>query len=171
MDENFLLFKRRALELLDCMKAGGKAWALYVFSSANAIRKYDMAQLVDLGIEWIWLGLESSGAGYAKLDGTDTLALTRELQAHGICVLGSTIIGLEHHTPDNIDAQIAHAVAHDAAFHQFMLYTPMPGTELHRDMTAAGRMLDGVDARRHPRAIGLQLHACGDLRAGREEVP
>ncbi len=145
MDENFLLYKRRALELLDCMKADGKAWALYVFSSANAIQKYDMAQLVDLGIEWIWLGLESSGAGYTKLDGTDTLALTRELQAHGICVLGSTIIGLEHHTPENIDAQIAHAVAHDAAFHQFMLYTPMPGTPLHSDMSQAGRMLEGVE--------------------------
>ena len=145
MDENFLLYKRRALELLDCMKAAGKAWALYVFSSANAIRKYDMDQLVDLGIEWIWLGLESSGAGYTKLDGTDTLALTRELQAHGICVLGSTIIGLEHHTPQNIDAQIAHAVAHDAVFHQFMLYTPMPGTALHREMQQAGRMLEGVE--------------------------
>ena len=28
MDENFLLYKRRAMELLDCMKAAGKAWAL-----------------------------------------------------------------------------------------------------------------------------------------------
>src|SRR5580658_5307096 len=35
MDENFLLHKRRALELLDLMKAQGKAWSLYVFSSAN----------------------------------------------------------------------------------------------------------------------------------------
>src|SRR5213078_3293145 len=32
MDENFLLHKRRALELLELMKAGNKAWALYVFS-------------------------------------------------------------------------------------------------------------------------------------------
>ncbi|HZU42341.1 MAG TPA: cobalamin-dependent protein, partial [Terriglobales bacterium] len=38
MDENFLLHKRRALELLAHMKEKGKAWALYVFSSANAIR-------------------------------------------------------------------------------------------------------------------------------------
>jgi hypothetical protein len=39
MDENFLLHKRRALELLDLMKAGHKAWSLYVFSSANAISR------------------------------------------------------------------------------------------------------------------------------------
>ena len=145
MDENFLLYKRRALELLECMKAHGKSWALYVFSSANAIRKYDIRQLVELGIEWIWLGLESSESGYRKLDGTDTLTLVRDLQAHGICVHGSTIIGLEHHTPDNIGPEIDRAVSHDTVFHQFMLYTPMPGTALHAQVAAEGRLLDDVD--------------------------
>ncbi len=145
MDENFLLYKKRALELLDLMKDRAKAWKLYVFSSANALRKYDIRQLVELGVEWVWLGLESPKASYAKLEGTDTLSLTRELQSHGISVLGSTIIGLEHHTPDNIDEEIAHAVAHDTAFHQFMLYTPMPGTPLYQEVKAEGRLLDGVD--------------------------
>lgn len=145
MDENFLLYKKRALELLDCMKRGGKAWSMYVFSSANAIRKYDMNQLVELGIDWIWLGLESAESSYSKLDGADTISLTRELQAHGICVLGSSIIGLEHQTPDNIDLDIERAVAHDAVFHQFMLYTPMPGTPLHEEVSREGRMLDNID--------------------------
>jgi radical SAM superfamily enzyme YgiQ (UPF0313 family) len=145
MDENFLLYRRRALELLDLMKAHGKAWSLYVFSSANAIRKYDVRQLVELGVEWIWLGLESAGSGYQKLAGADTLALARELQTHGIRVHGSTIIGLEHHTPENIDAEIAHAVAHETVFHQFMLYTPVPGTPLYRQVEAEGRLIEGVD--------------------------
>jgi len=142
MDENFLLYKRRALQLLDCMKRTGKAWSLYVFSSANAIRKYDIRQLVELGIEWIWLGLESAGAGYAKLAGTDTLDLVRALQAHGICVHGSTIIGLEHHTPSNVLEDIDRAIAHDTVFHQFMLYTPVPGTPLHARLAAEERLLD-----------------------------
>jgi radical SAM superfamily enzyme YgiQ (UPF0313 family) len=142
MDENFLLHKRRALQLLESMKAHGKAWSLYVFSSANAVRQYDVRQLVELGVEWIWLGLESPSSGYAKLEGTDTRALVRELQAHGICVHGSTIVGLEHHTPSNIAADLDHAIAHDTVFHQFMLYTPMPGTALHAQMSAEGRLLD-----------------------------
>jgi radical SAM superfamily enzyme YgiQ (UPF0313 family) len=132
MDENFLLYKRRALELLERMKAHNKSWALYVFSSANAIRKYDIRQLVELGVEWIWLGLESSETGYAKLKGSDTLSLVRELQSHGICVHGSTIIGLEHHTPENIGSEIERAISHDTVFHQFMLYTPMPGRRCTR---------------------------------------
>jgi radical SAM superfamily enzyme YgiQ (UPF0313 family) len=145
MDENFLLYKRRALELLDCMKRHGKAWSLFVFSSANAIAKYDMRQLVELGITWVWMGFESEMANYVKLRGRDTIALTRELQSHGIRVHGSTIIGMEHHTPDTMDGEIDHAVAHDADCHQFMLYTPMPGTPLHDAMQAQGHILSDVD--------------------------
>jgi hypothetical protein len=145
MDENFLLHKRRAMELLGNMKEGAKPWALYVFSSANAIRQYSIRELVELGVSWIWMGLESPHSRYDKLKGSDTLELTRELRLHGIKLLGSTIVGLEHHTPQNIGAEIEHAVAHDTDFHQFMLYTPVPGTPLHAEMTEQGRMLEGVD--------------------------
>ena len=110
MDENFLLHKRRALELLDLMKAGQKAWSLYVFSSANAITQYTMRELVELGVSWIWMGLESPRSSYTKLKGADTIALTKELRRHGIKLLGSTIVGLEHHTPENIEAEIEHAI-------------------------------------------------------------
>ena len=64
MDENFLLYKRRVLELLDLMKRQGNAWSMFVFSSANAIRKYEMRQLVELGVSWVWMGFESAHAGY-----------------------------------------------------------------------------------------------------------
>lgn len=145
MDENFLLHRKRAMELLELMKAKGKAWALYVFSSANAIRKYSMRELVELGVSWIWMGLESPRAGYAKLQGQDTMALTRELREHGIRLLGSTIIGLEHHTPENIAEEIEHAVSHDTDFHQFMLYTPVPGTPLYTEMREQDRLLEDVN--------------------------
>jgi radical SAM superfamily enzyme YgiQ (UPF0313 family) len=142
MDENFLLYRKRALELLECMKAGGKSWSLFVFSSANALAKYTSRELVELGITWVWLGLESAQSGYAKLNGTDTLALTRELREHGILVHGSSIIGMPHHTLENIGDEIEHAVAHDTDCHQFMLYTPMPGTPLYDEMESGGRLLD-----------------------------
>jgi hypothetical protein len=145
MDENFLLHKRRAMELLGFMKAHNKAWSLYVFSSANAIGQYSMRELVELGVSWVWMGLESPRSSYIKLHGADTLKLTRELRQHGIKLLGSTIVGLEHHTPENIHEEIEHAVAHDTDFHQFMLYTPVPGTPLFAEMSRQGRMLKGVD--------------------------
>ncbi len=145
MDENFLLNRPRAMRLLERMKAAGKSWSLYVFSSANAIRKYTIEELVQLGISWIWLGLESPKSSYSKLRNTDTHALASELRQHGIKLLGSTIVGLEHHTPQNIREEIEYAVAHGTDFHQFMLYTPVPGTPLYQQMEQEGRMLDGVD--------------------------
>jgi hypothetical protein len=145
MDENFLLDRRRAMELLDLMKANGKAWSLYVFASANAVAKYEIRELVELGISWVWLGLESPNSTYSKLNGADTRALTSKLRAHGIRVLGSTIVGLEHHTPANIAGEIEAAVAHDTDFHQFMLFTPVPGTPLFERMESEGRLLPDVD--------------------------
>jgi radical SAM superfamily enzyme YgiQ (UPF0313 family) len=145
MDENFLLHRQRAMRLLERMKEGRKSWSMSVFASANAIRKYTMLELVELGVSWLWMGLESPQATYNKLQGAQTQQLTRELREHGIRVQGSTIIGLEHHTPDNIMAEIEHAVAHDTDFHQFMLYTPVPGTPLYQQMAEQGRMLSGVD--------------------------
>jgi hypothetical protein len=145
MDENFLLQRRRTLELLEQMKRAEKSWELYVFSSANAIRQYSVEELVALGISWIWLGLESPHARYAKLGGVDTLELSRELRAHGIKLMGSTIVGLEHHTMENIRDEIEHAIAHQTDFHQFMLYTPVPGTPLYHEMSREGRMLEEVD--------------------------
>jgi radical SAM superfamily enzyme YgiQ (UPF0313 family) len=142
MDENFLLQKRRAMELLALMSAGRKSWTLHIFSSANAIAKYRVEELVELGISSIWLGLESPRSNYAKLAGADTIRLAAELRGHGIVLLGSTIIGLEHHTPENLADEIDHAVAHDTDLHQFMLYTPVPGTPLYREMQEHGKLLD-----------------------------
>ncbi|MBU0639469.1 MAG: cobalamin-dependent protein [Planctomycetes bacterium] len=142
MDENFLMHRKRALRLLELMREHGKSWALYVFSSANALRSYTMEQLVGLGIFWVWMGLEGKDSQYGKLSGTDTHELVRTLQSHGIRVLGSSIIGLEEHTPENIDAAIDHAVSHNTDFHQFMLYTPIPGTPLYAEHEAAGTLLD-----------------------------
>jgi radical SAM superfamily enzyme YgiQ (UPF0313 family) len=145
MDENFLLQRERAMQLLRRMKEAGKSWTMSVFASANAIRKYTMQELVELGVSWLWMGLESPRARYGKLQGTDTRQLARELREHGIRVQGSTIIGLEHHTPENIVAEIEHAVAHNTDFHQFMLYTPVPGTPLYQQIASEGRLLDDVD--------------------------
>ncbi len=142
MDENFLLQRKRAVDLLDRMKRNDKSWALYVFSSVNAIRKYTPRELVELGISWIWLGLESPRSEYAKLHNADTLELSRELRSHGIKLLGSTIVGMEHHTPENLPEEIEHAVAHETDFHQFMLYTPVPGTPLYQQMASEGRLVD-----------------------------
>ena len=138
MDENFLLHRRRALRLLALMKTHDKAWSLYVFSSAKVLRTYDMTQLVRLGISWVWLGLEGKDSQYDKLHGVDALELVRELQSHGIRVLGSTILGMDDHTPENIDDVIDYGVRYETDFHQFALYLAVAGTPLEAELEARG---------------------------------
>ena len=145
MDENFLLYRDRALELLDLMKHYDKAWSLYCFSSANALRKYTWEELMGLGLSWLWMGLEGEDSEYAKLNNFNSLEYIPELQDHGVKVLGSSIIGLENHTMDNIDSVIERAVKHNTDFHQFMLYTPLPGTPLYKEQSERGTMLDNCD--------------------------
>lgn len=141
LDENFLLHRTRALRLLELMQQGSKSWTIYIFSSARVIKSYTMEQLVGLGISWVWMGLEGKNSQYAKLNDIDTRQLVNELQENGIKVLGSTIIGLEEHTPENINEAIDWAVSHNTAFHQFMLYTPLPGTALFEMHTRDGSIL------------------------------
>ena len=140
LDENFLLHKKRALRLLELMETHQKSWALYVFSSARVLESYTIDQLVRLGVSWVWMGLEGENSAYQKLRGVDTQALVRRLQSEGIRVLGSTIIGLDEHTPANIDAAIDYAVSHDTVFHQFMLYMPSPGTPLYEARRREGSL-------------------------------
>jgi radical SAM superfamily enzyme YgiQ (UPF0313 family) len=142
MDENFLFHRKRALRLLELMERDNKSWSLDVFSSAKVLCSYSIEQLVRLGISWVWMGIEGKNCQYTKLKDVDTFELVKNLQSHGIRVLGSTIIGLENHTPENIDDAINYAALHDTDFHQFMLYTPIPGTPLHAELTAKGMMKD-----------------------------
>lgn len=142
MDENFLLHRKRALRLLELIEKNEKSWSLYVFSSARVIQSYSMEQLVRLGISWVWMGLEGKSSQYAKLSKIDTLDLVNTLQSNGIRVLGSSIIGLEEHHSENLDEVIDYAVSHATDFHQFMLYTPIPGTPLYAEHKTGGTLKD-----------------------------
>ena len=146
MDENFLLQPRprhgtARLHEEGTTRAGRSTSSPRPTPSADT----PWSELVELGISWVWMGLESPNSTYSKLNGTDTVELAGELRSHGIKLLGSTIVGLEHHTPENIRPEIEHAVSHNTDFHQFMLYTPVPGTPLYQEMTEQGRMLPDVD--------------------------
>ena len=91
---------------------------------------------------------ESTGCGLAwraRIPGTASWPerirwrWSASLQSHGIRVLGSSIIGIEEHTPENIDEVIDYAVGHNTDLHQFMLYTPIPGTPLYAEQRRKAR--------------------------------
>ena len=146
MDENFLLNRPRAMQLAGAHEGGRQELGALRFLVGECHPQvHAWKNWCNSGVSWIWVGLESPNSSYAKLKNSDTRALAAELRQHGIKLLGSTIVGLEHHTPENIHAEIEYAVSHGTDFHQFMLYTPVPGTPLFAQMQQEGRMLDDVD--------------------------
>lgn len=145
LDENFMGKENRVKEFLALMKKHNKPWKFSIFSSLSALKKYPIDLLLELGVNAIWIGLESKFQPYAKQKGLDDpKAYIRELKKNGISVLGSTIIGVPDHTPDKVLEEIDHALSYGTDLHQFMLYTPLPTTPLWKKTEAAGCILPGI---------------------------
>jgi hypothetical protein len=140
MDENFLKDRTRAMELLQEMEAHKRFFDFSVFSSAEAILAFGVENLARLGVKFLWMGVEckSQAENFEKNRGLDPKALIRDLRDHGISVLASGILCMEHHTPDNIQIDIDHLVGLESDFVQFMLLIPLPVTELYRDYQRRG---------------------------------
>lgn len=142
MSENFSLNYDRTLKLLKLMEDQKKPYTYNVFSSANSLVKLGIENLVKLGYCFVWIGLEeSSGQTYSdKMDNIDLKKLTAQLMEHGIEVLGSTILGFEHQTMEDINREIDYALSYNCVYNQFMLYMPVPGTVLWNNMKKDGKL-------------------------------
>jgi len=141
MSENFSLDTKRALALLELMEEQRKPYRYAVFSSADALLRLGVENIVKLGYSFIWIGLEeSSGTTYKKMDGIGLRGLIGQLQAYGVEVLGSTILGFPHHQLEDVDREIEHALSYGCTYNQFMLYIAMPGTPLWKQMKAEQRL-------------------------------
>jgi hypothetical protein len=150
LDENFCKEPVRARQLLDEMTRQGKAYTFGIFSSADAVARLGVDFLVRLGVDFIWIGVESKVALFEKTRGVDLHGLIGELQEHGITVLASAILFLEHHDKATIVEDIEWAIGLKSDLLQFMQFSPMPGTRLHADYDAQGKIQhDYPWARRH----------------------
>ncbi|OGD30260.1 MAG: hypothetical protein A2Y56_14245, partial [Candidatus Aminicenantes bacterium RBG_13_63_10] len=140
MDENFLKDKTRAMELLAEMEAHGRYFDFSIFSSAEAVQAFGVENLARLGVKFLWMGVEckSQAENFEKNRGLDAKALIRDLRDHGVSVLASGILCMEHHTPDNIQIDIDYIVGLEPDLVQFMLLIPLPVTELYRDYQRRG---------------------------------
>ncbi|MBK9142680.1 MAG: radical SAM protein [Candidatus Melainabacteria bacterium] len=141
LDENFLKSRQRAEELLEEMEKAGKYYHLGVFSSAETIDAVGVEFMVKLGIDFVWIGVESKRHVFAKTKGIDMKAMIAELRSYGIQVLGSAILFLDHHDRDTIQEDIDFAIDLNTDFLQFMNLGPLPGTSLYEKLEEEGRIL------------------------------
>ena len=135
MDENFLKNPERALELIEHMDHHDEWFNFYLFSSADTIRDFGIANMLKLGSIFTWVGFESpNNDTYEKTRNIDPKELVTNLRDHGVSVLASAILGTEEHTPETIGDDIDYFVDLNADMVQFMLLTALPVTGLYKNM-------------------------------------
>ena len=130
-----------------------------------------MEELVELGVSWVWMGLESPQLELRQAERHRHPANSRASCARTASSCSAPPSSAWSTTrPRTSTAEIEHAVAHDTDFHQFMLYTPVPGTPLYAQMDEQGRLLERRPGR-HPRPVQVQLRARRHLARRVQEVP
>lgn len=146
IEEDFLLQKKRALEYLDCLKKDVKSQVrISCFASAHSAAQWDPKDLVRMGIETVWIGVESKQATYSKLKGVDVKALFETLHSHGINTLASLIIGHDFHTVAGVWEDLDYFISLNPSLSQVLIMTPACSTPLFDRLKREGRMLDVPD--------------------------
>ena len=145
MDENFLKIPARARELTELMEAHGKSYTFGIFSSAETLKQLgDLDLLVRMGVQFLWIGVESKKEIYEKNRGVDFHALVADLRHRGVSVLASAILFLEHHDQQSILEDVDFAVSLKTDYLQFMQLGPIPGTALYEDYSRRNLLLKEV---------------------------
>jgi radical SAM superfamily enzyme YgiQ (UPF0313 family) len=174
LDEDFLLHKKRALEFRDCVQKGGTPLSMFAFASVRAVSQFTMSQILEMGIDGLWIGYEGTRSGFPKQSGKPVNELFAECREHGIGVLASMIVGFPYQTPDIIEEEMSGLLALKPSFSQFLIYGPTPGTpffdrvmreellhqELVDDRELYYRKCDGFSAMvKHPSMTPKEIEA------------
>jgi radical SAM superfamily enzyme YgiQ (UPF0313 family) len=153
IDEDFLLDKKRAMQFRDCVLSGGRPISIFVFSSVKALSGYTVQEIVEMGIDGVWIGYEGTRSGYGKQSGRPVDELIRELRENGIAVLTSMIVGFDYQTPEVIAQELAGLMDLRPELAQFLIYSPPPGTPLYDRVMSQGLMrrkyVEDADKRWH----------------------
>ncbi len=131
MDEDFLLNRRRAMEFRDCVVASGKAISVFCFASVRALSRYTVTEIMEMGIDGMWIGYEGTRSGYDKQNGRPVAEVFNEFREHGITILASMIVGFPYQSREIIQEELDGLLALKPAFAQFLVYGPVPGTPFY----------------------------------------
>jgi radical SAM superfamily enzyme YgiQ (UPF0313 family) len=144
-DENFFVNYKRARELRDCIVKSGKTYSISLaFGSADTLAKIDPVELAEMGLNTVWIGVESQMKIYNKNKSVNMKELVSELNRWGIKTILSSILCLECHTKENIYEDIEYHISLNPTYSQFGLLSPAANTPLWKKMKKEGRILNEI---------------------------
>jgi haloalkane dehalogenase len=156
-DEDFLLDEKRGRGFLEAVRASDlPPISLSVFSSVKALSQFKASELVEMGVDWVWVGYEGHRAGYSKMKGRRYEDLFADLHRHGISVMASMIIGFDYQTPEIIQEEFDELMRLRPTMCQFLIYGAAHGTPAYERLAAEGRLVEEVYAD-HSKHDGFSL--------------
>jgi len=142
-DENFL-FDTKGAEAFrklnrERLVRGDTAYLPFLFADAASVLRFTPVQLLEMGVDALWIGLEESRRlQFDKTHGVDFARLVDELQGHGIKVFLSFIAGLPEQSRASLEADVEYALELRASAYQYAIACPMPGTRQWMQLEQAG---------------------------------
>ncbi|RJR39441.1 MAG: hypothetical protein C4576_21745 [Desulfobacteraceae bacterium] len=143
IDEDFLKDKKRIEELYQYTSRDlERPRSFSCFASAKSIRQYDPEWLVELGLDSVWIGVESNLYQHQKVRDCNKQELFDSLHQVGINTLASMILGIDQHCQENIWEDIDSFLSLKPTLSQFLIYSPCPTTPLWKRLEGEGRLIE-----------------------------
>lgn len=145
-DDNFTADKRRAREVLEGLRAGGFRFQWSTQVRADLARDPDLVRLMkQAGCHTVFVGFESvnprSLAEMKKRQSVDDIRLAiRVVQDAGIHIHGMFVFGFDEDDGDTLGATVEFARRMRLTSAQFLILTPLPGSELFGRLAAQARI-------------------------------
>lgn len=147
-DDNFAASPRRLRALCEGIRREGLRldWTAQV--RVDVARDPELLALMKAsGCHTLYIGLESADPdALAAMDKGQTVAQMRtalaRIHAAGIHVHGMFVFGFDQDTPRTVAATVRFAKETRIASAQFLLLIPLPGSPVHDELAAAGRLRD-----------------------------
>jgi len=147
-DDNFAVNSARTKELLREMIAQklGFRWTTQV--RADIAKDSELLDLmVEAGCYGLYIGFESVNPGALEemkknLSVEEMQTAIRELRRRKIHIHGMFVLGFDSDTAQSVRSTVSFALSEKIDSAQFLILTPLPGTELYRSLQNEGRILD-----------------------------
>ncbi len=147
VDDNFAANKNRSREILRGMIETGikTRWAAQVRTDIATDAKL-LRLMADSGCDTLHIGFESVNpatleAYNKKQSREDIVTCIKTVRDHGIHIHGMFVLGADTDSVETIRETVDFAMDLGIDTVQFLILTPLPGTQLFQDMMTRGRLL------------------------------
>lgn len=151
-DDNFSANKKRTKELLREMIAHEKEFGgRFQWSTQVRVDIAKDPELLDLmqqaGCVTLYIGFESINPDSLKemkkgQSVEDIKRAIKEIHKRKIMIHGMFVFGFDHDTKDSLKATVKFAIRQKIGTAQFLILTPLPGTEFYYEMKNTNRWID-----------------------------